>query len=106
MDGTLNDDTSIYGLQSSFNDDEDDASEDEDEDNTTLEGWCSKSIIKYLKEQMNIDKDTLDDIVVDNNVIGYFVHQVTTNPVVNTYHEVDFLLSTSLIQFELCSQII
>ena len=28
----------------------------------------SKNNIKYLKEYMNIDNDTLDDIVVDNNV--------------------------------------
>ena len=39
-----------------FNDDEDDAGQDEDDDN-----------INYLKYHMNIDNDTLDDIVVDND---------------------------------------
>jgi hypothetical protein len=48
---------SINGLQSNFNDDEDDAYQEEDDDN-----------IKYLKKHMNIDNDKLDDIVVDNNV--------------------------------------
>jgi hypothetical protein len=62
MDGIENDDpntsgNNIDGLQSNFNDDEDDAGQDEDDDN-----------IKYLKEHMNIDNDTLDDIVADNNV--------------------------------------
>lgn len=47
----------IDGLQSNFNDDEDDAGQDEDDDN-----------INYLKENMNIDNNTLDDIVADNNV--------------------------------------
>ena len=44
-------------VHSNFNDDEDDADQDEDDDN-----------IKYLKEHISIDNDTLDDIVVDNNV--------------------------------------
>ena len=63
MDGIENDDTNytsgnnIDGLQSNFNDDEDDADQEEDYDN-----------IKYLKEHMNIDNDKLDDIVADNNV--------------------------------------
>jgi hypothetical protein len=62
MDGIENDDldtsgNNIDGLQSNYNDDEDDAGQDEEEDN-----------IKYLKEHMNIDNDTLDNIVVDNNV--------------------------------------
>jgi hypothetical protein len=63
MDGIENDDTNytsgnnIDGLQSNFNDDEDDADQEEDDDN-----------IKYLKEHMNIDNDKLDDIVADNNV--------------------------------------
>ena len=63
MDGIENDDTNytfgnnIDGLQSNFNDDEDDADQEEDDDN-----------IKYLKEHMNIDTDKLDDIVVENNV--------------------------------------
>jgi hypothetical protein len=34
-----------------------DAGQDEDDDN-----------INYLKENMNIDNNTLDDIVADNNV--------------------------------------
>ena len=62
MDGIENDDPNTFGnnidgLQSNFNDDEDDAGQDEDDDN-----------IKYLKEHMNIDNDTLDDIVANNNV--------------------------------------
>ena len=62
MDGIENDypNTSrnnMDGLRSYFNDDEDDASRDEDDDN-----------INYLKYHMNIDNDTLNDIVVDNNV--------------------------------------
>ena len=62
MDGIQNDDQNTYrnnmdGLQSNFNDDEYDASQDEDDDN-----------IKYLKYHMNIDNDTLDDIVADNDV--------------------------------------
>jgi hypothetical protein len=63
MDGIENDDpnytfgNNIDGLQSNFNDDEDDADQEEDDDN-----------IKYLKEHMNIDSDKLDDIVADNNV--------------------------------------
>jgi hypothetical protein len=63
MDGIENDDTNytsgnnIDGLQSNFNDDEDDADQEEDDDN-----------IKYLKEHMNIDNDKLDDIVANNNV--------------------------------------
>ena len=44
-------------VQSNFNDDEDDASQDEDDDK-----------ISYLKEHMNIDNDTPNDIVVNNNV--------------------------------------
>jgi len=53
MDGIENDDpntsgNNVDGLQSNFNDDEDDAGWDEDDDNIT-----------YLKEHMNIDNDTL-----------------------------------------------
>lgn len=58
----------IDGIQTYFIDVEDDEGEDEDEYNTTLAGWCSKNNIKYLQAHMNIDKDELDDIVVDNNV--------------------------------------
>ena len=73
MDGIENDDSNTFGnnidgLQESFNDDKDEESEDEDDENTTLVGWCRKKNIKYLKEYMNIDNDTLDDIVADNNV--------------------------------------
>jgi hypothetical protein len=62
MDGIQNDDPNTSGnnmddLQSNFNDDEDDAGQDEDDDN-----------INYLKDHMNIDNDTLDDIVADNDV--------------------------------------
>ena len=62
MDSVENDDPNTSGnhmddVQSSFNDDEDDAGQDEDDDK-----------INYLKEHMNIDNDTLDDIVADNNV--------------------------------------
>ena len=63
MDGIENDDPNTSGnnmdaLQSNFiDDDEDDVGQDEDDDNT-----------KYLKEHMNIDNDTLDDIVANNNV--------------------------------------
>ena len=44
-------------VHSNFNDDEDDVGQDEDDDK-----------INYLKEHMNIDNDTLDGIVADNNV--------------------------------------
>ena len=44
------------GLQSYFNDDEDDAGQYEDDDN-----------IYYLKYHMNIDNDTLDEIVANND---------------------------------------
>ena len=62
MDGIENDDPNKFGnnmdvVQSNFNDYEDDEGQDEDDDN-----------IDYLKEHMNIDNDTLDDIVADNNV--------------------------------------
>jgi len=62
MDGIENDDpnifgNNIYGLQSNFNDDEDDASQDKDDDT-----------INYLKDHMDIDNHTLDDIVADNDV--------------------------------------
>jgi len=63
MDAIENDDANytygnnIDGLQSNFNDDEYDASQDEDDDN-----------IKYLKEHMDIDNGTLDDIVAYDNV--------------------------------------
>ena len=43
-------------LLSNFNVDEDDAGQDEDDDK-----------IKYLKEHMNTDNDTLDDIVANNH---------------------------------------
>jgi hypothetical protein len=57
MDGIENDDpntsdNNIDGLQSNFNDHEDDAGQDEDDDN-----------FKYLKKHMNSDNDTPDDIV-------------------------------------------
>lgn len=62
MDGIENDDPNTFcnnmdGLQSYCNDDEDDASQDEDDDT-----------INYLKYHMNIDNDTLNDIVADNDV--------------------------------------
>jgi hypothetical protein len=62
MDGIQNDDPNTPGnnmddLQSNFNDDEDDAGQDEDDAN-----------INYLKDHMNIENDTLDDIVPDNDV--------------------------------------
>ena len=62
MDGIENDDpntssNNMDALQSNFNDDEDYASQDENDDK-----------IKYLKEHINIDNDTLDDIIVDDNV--------------------------------------
>ena len=62
MDGIENDDPNTFvnnmdDVHLNFNDDEDDAGQDEDDDN-----------IDYLKEHMNIDNDTLDDIVADNNV--------------------------------------
>ena len=62
MDGIENDDPNTYvnnmdDVHSNVNDDEDDAGQDEDDDN-----------IDYLKEHVNIDSDTLDDIVADNNV--------------------------------------
>ena len=61
MDGIENDDpntshNNMDGLQSNFNDNEDDAGQDEDDDN-----------IYYLKYHMNIDNDTLDDIAADND---------------------------------------
>ena len=68
MDGIENDDPNIHGQQSSFSDDENDESEDENYENTTLMGWCRKKNIKYLNEYMNIDNFTLDDNVGDNNV--------------------------------------
>jgi hypothetical protein len=62
VDGIENDDpntsgNNMDGLQSNFNDDEDDAHQYEDDDN-----------INYLKVHMNIDNDTLDGIVADNDV--------------------------------------
>ena len=62
MDGLENDDPNTSGnniddVQSNFNDDEYDAGQDEDGDK-----------IKYLKEHMNINNDTLVDIVAYNNV--------------------------------------
>jgi hypothetical protein len=62
MDGIENDDPNTYvnnmdDVRSNFNDDEDNVGQDEDDDK-----------INYLKEHMNIDNDTLDDIVIDNNV--------------------------------------
>jgi len=36
--------------------------------NSTLAGWCSKNNINYLQEHMNIHKDAMDEIIVDNNV--------------------------------------
>ena len=44
-------------MYTEMSDDEDDAGQDEDDDN-----------IDYLKDHRNIDNDTLDDIVADNNV--------------------------------------
>ena len=43
-------------------------SEDEDDYNTTLARWCRKNNIKNLQDHINIDKESLDDIYVDNNV--------------------------------------
>ena len=62
MDGIEIDDPNTFGknmddVQSNFNDDEDDAGQDEVDDK-----------INFLKEHMNIDNDTLDDIVADHNV--------------------------------------
>jgi hypothetical protein len=62
MDGIENDDPNKSGnnmddVQSNFNDDEDDAGQDEDDDK-----------INYLKEDMIIDNDTMDDNVSNNNV--------------------------------------
>lgn len=62
MDGIENYDPNtsgknMDGLQSNFNDDEDDSSQDKDDDN-----------INYLKNHMGIENDILDDIVVDNDV--------------------------------------
>ena len=62
MDGIENEDpnrssNNIDGSQPNFNGDEDDVCQDEDDHN-----------IKYLKEHTNIENDTMDDIVVDNNV--------------------------------------
>jgi len=62
IDCIENDDPNTFcnntdGLQSYFNDDEDDQSQDEDDDN-----------INYLKYNINIDNDTLDDIVAENDV--------------------------------------
>ena len=62
MDVIENDDpntsgNNMDGLQSDFNDGEDGVIQDEDDDN-----------INYLKDHMNINNDTLDDIVVDNDV--------------------------------------
>lgn len=62
MDSIENDDpntssNNMDGLQSNFNDDEDDANKDKDYDN-----------IKYLKDHMNIDNDTLDGVVANNDV--------------------------------------
>lgn len=72
MDDIQNDDPNtsgniINGLQNDFIDAKYDESEDEDEYNTTLTGWCNKNNIKYLQEHMNIDMDALDDIFADNN---------------------------------------
>ena len=62
MDGIENDDpntslNNMDGLQSNFNDDEDDAGQDEDDDN-----------IKYFKYHMNIDNDTKHESVAYNDV--------------------------------------
>ena len=62
MEGIKNDDpntsgNNMDGFKLDFNDDEDDASQDEADDN-----------INYLKDHMDIENDTLDDIVVDNDV--------------------------------------
>ena len=43
-------------------------SEDEDDYNTTLAGWCRKNNIRNLQDHINIDKEALDDIYADNNV--------------------------------------
>ena len=62
MDGIENDDpntssNTMDGLQSDFNDGEDDAIQDEDDDK-----------INYLKYHMGIDNDPLDVVVADNDV--------------------------------------
>ena len=51
-----------------FDDMELEESEDEDDYNTTLAGWCRKNNIKNLHDHTNIDKKSLDDIYADNNV--------------------------------------
>ena len=43
-------------------------SEDEDDYNTTLVGWCRKNNIRNLQDHVNIDKEALDDVYADNNV--------------------------------------
>ena len=73
MDDIENDDpntfgNNIYGLQTNFINAKDDEGEEKDDCNTTLVEWCSKNNIKYLQGHMNIDKVTLNDIVVNNNV--------------------------------------
>ena len=57
----------IDGLDSNFIDDEDGVGEDKDDFNTTIDGWCGKNNIKFLQEHVNIKKDTMDGIIVDNN---------------------------------------
>ena len=76
MDGIKNDDPNTSGcnidcLQSNFNDDKDDAGQDKGDDN-----------INYLKEHMNINNDTLDDIVVDNkaNDQDFQIFRIICNP--------------------------
>jgi len=51
-----------------FDDMELEESEDEDDYNTTLAGWCRKNNIRNLHDHINIDKEALDDIYADNNV--------------------------------------
>ena len=43
-------------------------SEHKDDYNTTLAGWCRKNNMKNIEDHINIDKEALDDIYVDNNV--------------------------------------
>lgn len=62
IDGIENDNTDTFGnnmdgLQENFNDDKYDVSQDEHDDN-----------INYLKDHMDIDNDTLDEIVAENDV--------------------------------------
>ena len=61
-------DIHVTDLEINFIDTEYNECEDEDNYNTTLVGWCSKNNIRYLKEHMNIHKETLEDINTYYNI--------------------------------------